>query len=242
MHLFTSTVDDYCNHPISEFPAPIRAFRSLVIGVLWVFGKVMWRCDFERKELIAGQGGGTGSVIICNHTSMAEVVVIYTELKRMGRSVRPIAKSEFYKNKLIAWAFSRVGAISVERGTADIKSLRAAQHALKRGEDILIFPEGTRVRSDDQPAPIHGGFALIAQMAKAAIAPMAVCGFRDVTPNGKHVMRPVKCWMRAGEPVSASDAPADLKRTAKNQWVEDEAVRRMFEIRDDLRREHPGRF
>ena len=71
MHLFTSTVDDYCNHPISEFPAPIRAFRSLVIGVLWVFGKVMWRCDFERKELIAGQGGGTGSVIICNHTSNA---------------------------------------------------------------------------------------------------------------------------------------------------------------------------
>ena len=120
--------------------------------------------------------------------------------------------------------------------------LRAAQHALQRGEDILIFPEGTRVRSDDQPVEVHGGFALIAQMGKAPIVPMAVCGFRDITPAGKKLMRPKKCWIRVGDAVSASDAPGDLKRRDRARWVEDEALRRMFALRDQLRDEHPGRF
>ena len=50
--------------------------------------------------------------------------------------------------------------------------------------------EGTRIRTDDQPVEVHGGFALIASMAKADIVPIAVCGFRDITPQGHHLMRP----------------------------------------------------
>ena len=123
-----------------------------------------------------------------------------------------------------------------------MSALRAAQHALQRGEDVLIFPEGTRIRTDDQPVEVHGGFALIAQMGKAPVAPMAVCGFRDITPAGKKLMRPKKCWLRAGDKVSFADAPEGLKRRERTQWVEDEAVRRMYAIRDELRREHPGRY
>lgn len=123
-----------------------------------------------------------------------------------------------------------------------MSALRAAQHALQRGEDVLIFPEGTRVRADDQPVEVHGGFALIAQMGKAPVSPMAVCGFRDITPAGKKLMRPKKCWMRAGDSVSLSDAPEGLKRRERTQWVEDESIRRMYELRDALRSEHPGRF
>lgn len=55
-------------------------------------------------------------------------------------------------------------------------------------------------------------------------------------------MRPKKCWMRAGDPVSLSDAPEGMKRRERTQWVEDESIRRMYEIRDALRSEHPGRF
>ena len=80
-------------------------------------------------------------MVICNHTSMAELLAVETALFFGGRRIRPIFKSEFAKSKIIRWAFSRVGGIPVERGTADMKCLRAAQHALQRGEDVLIFPE-----------------------------------------------------------------------------------------------------
>lgn len=234
--------DDYFDRPMDEYPLGSKVVIWVVILILYVFGKLMWRWSFDNAQAIKpAPGQKTGSVIICNHTSMAEVVCMVPHMWLTGRRPRPIAKAEFFKNGIITWAFARAGAIPVDRGTADLKALRRAQHALERGEDVLIFPEGTRVRTDDQPVEVHGGFALMAQMAKAPIAPMAVCGFRDITKQGSHLMRPVTCWMRAGERVSLADAPQELKRRERTQWVEDEAIRRMYAIRDELRAEHPGR-
>lgn len=240
MKLLNYHLDDYYDNGMRDYPLALRIFYYIVIGVLFAFSKVMWRWRVENPEGLLPTGE-TGSVIICNHTSMAEVVSIVPHIVTTGRRVRPIMKSEFNKNPIVRWFFGRVGGIPIDRGTADMKAIRRAQHALKRGEDILIFPEGTRIRTDDQPVEVHGGFALIAQMAKADIVPMAVCGFRDITPKGTHLMRPVKTWIRVGERVSLSDAPEGLKRSARTKWVEDEAIRRMYEIRDELRHEHPGR-
>lgn len=229
------------DRPMCEFPLHERVIYAIVMALLWAFSKVMWRWKLEdaHKMHVSGE---IGSVVICNHTSMAEVLPIVTSEWAAGRRVRPIFKSEFNKTGIVRWAFALAGGIPVDRGEADMGALRAAQHALQRGEDVLVFPEGTRIRTDDQPVVVHGGFALIAQMGKAPVAPMAVCGFRDITPQGKKLMRPKKCWMRAGDPLSLSDAPEGMKRRERTQWVEDEAIRRMYAIRDELRAEHPGRF
>lgn len=227
--------------PMSEFPLHERMIYAVVMAVLWVFSKLMWRWRFEDAEKLHGPDGSS-AVIICNHTSMAEVLPIVTHEWATHRRIRPIFKAEFNKAGIVRWAFALAGGIPVSRGEADMSALRAAQHALQRGEDVLIFPEGTRIRTDEQPVEVHGGFALIAQMGKAPVAPMAVCGFRDITPAGKKLMRPKKCWLRAGDRVSFADAPEGLKRRERTQWVEDEGIRRMYAIRDQLRREHPGRF
>lgn len=240
MKAFRSTADDYYDNPMDDYPLPTRIFYDVVIWVLFLFSKAMWRWKMEHPEPLQ-RTGEKGSVVISNHTSMAEVITIVCHIRRSGGRVRPIMKSEFNKNALVKWFFARVGGIPVERGTADMTALRRAQHALQRGEHVLIFPEGTRIRTDDQPVTVHGGFAIIAQMAKADIIPMAVCGFRDITKNGSHLMRPVKTWMRCGDPLALSEAPADLKRKERLQWVEDEALRRMYAIRDEMRVEHPGR-
>ncbi|WP_302153250.1 lysophospholipid acyltransferase family protein [uncultured Enorma sp.] len=240
MARFFHDEDCYYDRGMRENPPAIRALYLVIIGILFAFSKVYWRWRVERAEELLPTGD-TGSVIISNHTSMGEVVATVCHIVRTGRRVRPIMKSEFNKNPIVKWFFARVGGIPVDRGTSDMKALRRAQHALQRGEDVLVYPEGTRIRSDDQPVEIHGGFALIAQMAKAPVVPLAVCGFRDVTPPGAHIMRPVKTWIRCGERLSLSDAPAELKRRERLQWLEDESVRRMYEVRDALREEHPGR-
>ena len=206
MRLFKQTPEDYYNAPYAEFPVLIRGTVFVVMAILWAFSKLMWRQE------------GRGSVVICNHTSMAELLAVETALFFGGRRIRPIFKSEFAKSKIVRWAFSRVGGIPVERGTADMKCLRAAQHALQRGEYVLIFPEGTRIRS------------------------LAICGWSDITPAGKKIMRPKKCWIRAGKAISLSDAPAGLKRTERLAWFESEAMNRVYAMRDELCAEHPGRF
>ncbi len=235
-----STPEDFYDAGMREFPAPARALYSVVLAILYVFSKLMWRWSIKNPERLAPQAD-KGAVIICNHTSMAEVIAIVSHLWKSGRRVRPIFKSEFNSTGIVKWAFSRAGGIPVERGTADIKSLRRAQHALQRGEDILIFPEGTRIRTDDQPVELHGGFAVIASMGKAPIVPMAVCGFRDLTPKGSKLTRPLTCWMAVGEAVSFDDAPSELKRREKSEWVETTSIDRMYALRDALQQEHPGR-
>ena len=225
MRLFKQTPEDYYNAPYAEFPALIRGTVVVVMAILWAFSKLMWRWKVEDADLLFERQEGRGSVVICNHTSMAELLAVETALFFGGRRIRPIFKSEFAKSKIVRWAFSRVGGIPVERG-----------------EDVLIFPEGTRIRSREIKPEVHGGFALIAQMGKAPVNPLAICGWSDITPAGKKLMRPKKCWIRAGKAVSLSDAPAGLKRTERLAWFESEAMNRVYAMRDELCAEHPGRF
>ncbi len=235
-----SKPEDFYDRGMREFPLPSRILYSVVLAILYVFSKLMWRWSIRDAQKLVPDSE-KGAVIICNHTSMAEVIAIVTHIWKTGRRVRPIFKSEFNNTGIVKWAFSRAGGIPVERGTADLKSLRCAQHALQRGEDILIFPEGTRIRTDDQPVELHGGFAVIASMGKAPIVPMAVCGFRDLTPKGSKFTRPLTCWMAAGDAISFSDAPEGLKRREKSEWVEQQSIERMYALRDALQAEHPGR-
>ena len=241
MKSFGGSLDEYYDAGMDEFPLVIRILYAIALAVVFAFTKIMWRWTMEDSHRLDADGP-TGRVIICNHTSMAELLAVETALFFGCRRIRPIFKSEFAKSKIVRWAFSRVGGIPVERGTADMKCLRAAQHALQRGEDVLIFPEGTRIRSRDIKPEVHGGFALIAQMGKAPVNPLAICGWSDITPAGKKLMRPKKCWIRAGKAVSLSDAPAGLKRTERLEWFESEAMNRVYAMRDELCAEHPGRF
>ena len=136
MRLFKQTPEDYYNAPYDEFPALIRGTVVVVMAILWAFSKLMWRWKVEDADLLFERKEGRGSVVICNHTSMAELLAVETALFFGGRRVRPIFKSEFAKSKIVRWAFSRVGGIPVERGTADMKC-RPACAAARRGRTDL---------------------------------------------------------------------------------------------------------
>ena len=110
---------------------------------------------------------------------------------------------------------------------------------------LRSFPEARELPEHEDYANTPNrqtAFALIAQMGKAPVNPLAICGWSDITPAGKKIMRPKKCWIRAGKAVSLSDAPAGLKRTERLEWFEAEAMNRVYAMRDELCAEHPGRF
>ena len=140
MRLFKQTPEDYYNAPYAEFPALIRGTVVVVMAILWAFSKLMWRWKVEDADLLFERQDGRGSVVICNHTSMAELLAVETALFFGGRRIRPIFKSEFAKSKIVRWAFSRVGGIPVERGTADMKCLRLrhARRSVRRASGQVL--------------------------------------------------------------------------------------------------------
>lgn len=234
-----NTFDDYYDHGMKEFPLPARALLAVAATIVWAVTKLLWPWRIEDVRLL--RDDARGRMIVMNHTSMLDPVVIICGFYFHGIRVRPISKSEFNKTSFVSWLFSRAGAIPVKRGTADLKAVRRAQAALQRGECVLVFPEGTRIKSDDQPVTIHGGFALMAQMAKAPVQPVAIVGARDITPKGTHWKRFGRVFCKAGECIEFSDLGV---RGRKQQALkmEEVAMERVYALRDELRREHPGKM
>ncbi|MBQ6395865.1 MAG: 1-acyl-sn-glycerol-3-phosphate acyltransferase [Atopobiaceae bacterium] len=240
MKLIGNTHKDYNASAMAEYPLPIRAFVRLVVWVLWLFTKIVWPWRIDHAEkLFRNSASGGGVVVIQNHVSMLEPVITYISFQMKGRRIRPIYKSEYDRVRIVSWFLTVMGAIPVNRGSADMHAIRCAQHALERGEDILIYPEGTRIRSDDQPVEIHGGFALIAQMGKADIIPTAIVGARNITPKGKRIPRPKRVWLDVGDPIVIGEVDRKTRK-ARLAQVEEESMTAVYALRDALRRAHPG--
>ena len=224
-----NTFDDYYDHDLRDHPLPGRLLISAIVRILWVVTKLLWPWCIERAERLLDDA--RGRVVIMNHESMLDPVVVVVTMWLAHVPVRIVYKSEFDKLLPATWLFSRAGGFPVERGTADMKVVRRARAMLSRGECVLIYPEGTRVR-DDAEQQSHGGYAIMAQLAKAPVQPVAIVGARRL-----RFRRPV--YVRVGDPIEWSDLPAGRR---KEQLAEMERVgmERVYELRDSLREEHPG--
>lgn len=224
-----NTYDDYYDAAMSDFPWTARALMAVAVAVCYAFTKLMWPWKIEEAERLTQNRGGR--VIIQNHESMIEPVVMVVTLWRAGIHTRIIYKSEFDKIAPATWLFSRVGGFPVSRGSADMKTIRRARAMLQRGECVLIYPEGTRVKNDAD-AEVHGGYALMAQLARVPVQPVAVVGARDAHFRSR-------VYLKAGDPIEWSDLAA-RKRKEQVAEMERRGMDEVYRLRDELRAAHPG--
>ncbi len=229
LHAFAgNTYDDYYDSAMSDFPWTARVLMNIVVYACLAFTKLVWPWKVEQAELLTKDA--RGRVIIQNHESMVDPVIMVVVLWRAGIHMRIVYKSEFDKIWIARWLFSRVGGFPVNRGATDMKVVRRARAALQRGECLLIYPEGTRVKKDAD-AEVHGGYALMAQLAKAPVQPTAIVGARHLRFRSRIVVR-------AGKPIEWSD----LESTKRKQQVAEMETRGMDEVyalRDALREAYP---
>ena len=225
------TADEYHETPMREFPLPTRALVGVAAFVCGVFSKVFWPWTIEDGHYL--WDAPKGSVVVMNHVSMLDPVLAVVTDYFHGRRIRPIYRSEFDDNAIGGWFLTRMGGIPVQRGSADIKAVRRAQRALERGEDVLVYPEGTRVRSDDQEVELHAGFALMAQLAKAPVIPLAISGARDGCPGGNGPLRPHRIHLAAGTPITFDDLGVK-GRKQQAKAMEERAMGEVYRLRDAL--------
>ncbi len=231
MHAFRgNSFDDYFDHAMEDYPLPSKALMWFAVIVVWCFTKIVYPWKIDEAEKLVDEA--PGSVIVMNHQSMLEPCAMITTLWMHGVRVRAVYKSEFDSTKIVTWLFSRVGALPVERGKADMKLMRRAKAALQRGECVLIYPEGTRIRDDKQEIDVHGGYAIIAELAKAQVLPVAIVGCRNLKFRSH-------AYIKVGDPITWSDLKSK-KRKAKIAEMEELGMKRVYELQEELREEHPG--
>ena len=232
------TREDYFDNAMDDFPFSAKVVLAVVICVVGFLSKLLFPwCIEDGKKLWDNHDG---RMIIMNHVSFFETVIPSVSMWFRGVHVRPIYKSEFEGNKFLNWLLPRVGGIPIDRGTADMKSVRRAVNCMKRGECILVVPEGTRIKSEDQEVEVHGGFALMARMAKVSVQPMAVVGAREIARPGKMIRLFKRVYFKAGDCIRW-DEMTSAHRRERTEEMERVGMERVYALRSELRAEHPGK-
>src|SRR5688500_18608603 len=165
----------------------------LVRAVLQPFFHLYFRLSRIGREHIPE----SGPVILCsNHRSFLDPFVIGTCLRR---PVYYVAKQELFKYRFVAWILNSLGAFPVVRGAGDQDMLATAKAILERGDAVLMFAEGTRIRPGALGRPKRG-VGRLALETGAPVVPVAVIGTETVR-NGWR-FRPHKVRIRIGGPLT----------------------------------------
>ena len=120
-----------------------------------------------------------GCILASNHTAFSDVLIISAAAKRQ---VRYMAKKELFKIPLLAQLITGLGAYPMNRGGADVGSIKRTIHMLEEGELIGIFPQGHRHgKVDPRTTEVKGGIGMIAFHTKSDVIPAFVDSKRGKT-------------------------------------------------------------
>jgi 1-acyl-sn-glycerol-3-phosphate acyltransferase len=162
-------------------------------AIIQPFFHLYFRLSRIGRENIPASGG---VIFASNHRSFLDPFIVGVLTRR---PVYYVAKSEIFKNPLVAWFVSSLGAFPVRRGAGDPEMMATARAILERGECVLIFPEGTRTRPGSLGRPKRG-VGRLALETGAPVVPVALIGTEAVRRGWR--IRPKKVRARIGRPLT----------------------------------------
>jgi 1-acyl-sn-glycerol-3-phosphate acyltransferase len=176
---------------------------------------------FLARLITGAQGHWYGSppkaeqrIYFANHQSHFDWVLIWASLPRDLRAVtRPIAARDYWTSSpLKHWITREIfNAVYVSRvRTADEDPLEPLVEALKSGDSLVIFPEGTRGNKGEPQAFKAGLFHLAEQFPEVQLIPTWIDNVQRVMPKGEVVPVPILCSVTFGAPIQLQ--PGEEKR------------------------------
>lgn len=136
---------------------------------LTLYYKLFYKVKVINKEKLES---AKGMVISGNHISNHDPLLF---VPFFNNKIRFIAKEELFKVPLLKNFLQSTNAIPVKRGTFDRACINEAISSLKNGENIGIFPEGTRSHSKGlELGQAHNGVSLISTRAESKVLTFAI--------------------------------------------------------------------
>jgi len=185
-----------------------------------------------------------GCILVFNHISHLDPLLAAHFVYDHGRLPRYLAKSGLFKNKTLGGFLRAAGQIPVERLTRNaIGAFDAAVQAVRAGECVIVYPEGTLTR-DPNLWPMTGksGAARIALETGCPVIPIGQWGAQEILyPYAKkpHLFPRKHITMKAGDPVDLSDLVALPRTQAVINQATDRIMDALTQIVADIRGEVP---
>ena len=182
-------------HRFAREKGTSRVLYYIVRAILMPAFLVWLRLQRSGREHARFKGG---LIVAANHRSFLDPFVIGALLP-WRRRLQFVAKVELFEKRWQGWVLSRLGAFPIRRGQADETAMETAGLIVDRGGTVVIFPEGTRIRTGSLGRPKRG-VGRLALETGAAVLPVAVQGSEQVRRGWR--IRPRKVRLRAGKPLT----------------------------------------
>jgi len=190
-----------------------RLYR-IVYRILGPILRWMFRLDVRGIESLP-----SGGVLLCpNHSSNWDPVLMLAALP-IDYRLHCMAKDSLFRIPVLAQIIRHFGGFPVARGHSDIQAVKTALKVIKDGENLLIFPEGTRVDYEGE-VRAKGGVAVIATRTGAKIIPVFISREKKLFRKTKIV------FGTQYEPTYAGRKPT----AEENQVIADEILERAYAL------------
>jgi 1-acyl-sn-glycerol-3-phosphate acyltransferase len=142
----------------------------------------------------------TGGALICsNHQSYFDPVIVGLAC---NRRMNYLARDTLFHNPILAPLIRYLDAIPIDREGGGLAGIKETLRRLKAGEQVLIFPEGTRTSNGDV-LPLKPGFCSVARRSKVPLVPVGLDGAYQAWPRTAKLPRLGRIAVVIGEPISA---------------------------------------
>ena len=172
--------------------------------LVWWFLKGFYRIQIRGTGNIPWKGP---VVLAANHCSYLDPPVL--AMVSPNRNVRFMARDTLYSNPFARWFFPRVGLIALDRTRGDLAALRPAIGALKGGDVVALFPEGTR-SPDGQLKEAKGGIGFLIAKSGAPVVPVRIFGTYEALPKGAGRPRRSRIRVSVGKVITPEEIQSSM--------------------------------
>jgi 1-acyl-sn-glycerol-3-phosphate acyltransferase len=180
------------------------AVACVALNPLWRFRTSGVRIGDPRRPYVA----------VSNHESVADIFLI----SHLPWEMKWLSKEAIFRIPMMGWMMRMAGDVPVRRNDRSSRAaaLDECRDRLSKRVSVMIFPEGTRSRTDHL-LPFKDGAFRLAIEAGVPVLPLVVAGTRHAMKAGSGIFRPARAEVRALDPVptdglTPADAPALRER------------------------------
>jgi len=204
-----------------------RAWYELLRRVVWFFWAGSYWVRYSGRENIPSEGA---VLVTPNHQSFLDPPLVGAGCPR---PLNYLARKSLFRFGPFRWLIDSLDAIPLETEGIGFGGMKETLRRLRRGEMVLVFPEGSRTWNG-QIGPFQPGFATLATRGRAAILPVAIEGAFLAWPRWHKLPRPGVIHVHYGPPISADE----VKRLGDEQLIA-EVRKRVCACQALLRRRRP---
>jgi 1-acyl-sn-glycerol-3-phosphate acyltransferase len=165
-----------------------------------------------------------GTVLVCaNHQSFLDPPLVGCAF---NRHMSYLARKSLFRWRPFGRFIATLDAIPLDQEGLGMAGLKESLRRLKRGEALVIFPEGTRSPDGDM-AELKPGFCVLARRSAVTMLPVGIDGSHQAWPRSSFLPRPGRVQLVVGDPI-----PPEVVRQLDDIALAAEVERR---IRDCLR-------